>query len=144
LLERFSRRREKRIEALSHTAGGLAHEISNLLAIIHGRANDLRSLAAGGVPLSAIDVLKACDSIVQTSDRAMKILRGLRGFAREASQDPMQSESLNEIAEQCIEIQHSRFDRHDIDLRLDLGLDPSSVLSFRNALVQELVELQVS
>jgi signal transduction histidine kinase/CheY-like chemotaxis protein len=115
--------REKRIEALSHMAGGLAHEISNPLAIIHGRANDLRSLAAGGVPLSAIDVLKACDSIVQTSDRAMKILRGLRGFAREASQDPMQSASLNEIAEQCIEIQHSRFDRHDIELRMDLDLD---------------------
>ena len=113
--------REKRIEALSHMAGGLAHEISNPLAIIHGRASDLRSLAAGGASLAPIDVLKACDSIVQTSDRAMKILRGLRGFAREASQDPMRLASLNEIAEQCIEMQHTRLNRHDIELRLDLN-----------------------
>jgi signal transduction histidine kinase/DNA-binding NarL/FixJ family response regulator len=114
--------REKRIEALSHMAGGLAHEISNPLAIIHGRASDLRSLAASETPLAAVDVLKACDSIVQTSDRAIKILRGLRGFAREAGQDPMRLASINEIAEQCIELQHSRFSRHDIELRLDLNL----------------------
>jgi hypothetical protein len=69
--------REKRIEALSHMAGGLAHEISNPLAIIHGTANDLRSLATGEVPFAGVDVLKACDRIVQTADRAMKILRGL-------------------------------------------------------------------
>jgi C4-dicarboxylate-specific signal transduction histidine kinase len=113
--------REKRIEALSHMAGGLAHEISNPLAIIHARASDLRSLAAGGESqLAAIDVLKACDSIVQTSDRAIKILRGLRGFAREGSQDRMQLASIDEIVEQCIEMQHSRFGRHEIELRLDL------------------------
>jgi C4-dicarboxylate-specific signal transduction histidine kinase len=112
--------REKRIEALSHMAGGLAHEISNPLAIIHARASDLRNSAASEAPVAAIDVLKACDSIVQTSDRAMKILRGLRGFAREASQDPMQLAAINEIAEQCIELQHTRFNRHDVELRLDL------------------------
>ena len=114
--------REKRIEALSYMAGGLAHEINNPLAIIHARANDLRSLAAGEKPIAAIDVLKACDSIVQTSDRAIKILRGLRGFGRETNQDPMRLASINEIAEQCIEQQHTRFGRHDIELRLDLNL----------------------
>jgi signal transduction histidine kinase/DNA-binding response OmpR family regulator len=115
--------REKRIGALSHMAGGLAHEISNPLAIIHGRASDLRSLAAGNAPLAAIDVLKACDSIVQTSDRAVKILRGLRGFGRESSQDPMRSASINEIAVRCIELQRTRFGRHDIEPRLNLNLD---------------------
>jgi C4-dicarboxylate-specific signal transduction histidine kinase len=115
--------REKRIEALSHMAGGLAHEISNPLAIIHARACDLRSLAASKARVAAIDVLKACDSIVQTSDRAMKILRGLRGFAREASQDPMRLASINEIAEQCIELQYTRFGHHDIELRLDLNAE---------------------
>jgi two-component system, cell cycle sensor histidine kinase and response regulator CckA len=115
--------REKRIEALSHMAGGLAHEISNPLAIIHGRASDLRSLAVTEEPVAAIDVLKACDSIVQTSDRAIKILRGLRGFAREAGQDPMRLASIDEIIRQCIELQYSRFDRHDIELRLNLNSD---------------------
>jgi C4-dicarboxylate-specific signal transduction histidine kinase len=111
--------REKRIEALSHMAGGLSHEISNPLAIIHARASDLQSLAAGGTALASIDVLRACDSIVRTSDRAMKILRGLRGFGREASKDPMRLASIDEIAEECIELQHTRLERHNVELRRD-------------------------
>jgi signal transduction histidine kinase len=120
--------REKRIEALSHMAGGLAHEISNPLAIIHGTASDLRRLASEEASITALDVLKACDRIVQTSDRAMKILRGLRGFAHEGSQDPMQLASINEIVEQSLELQYNRFDRHDIELRLDLSPDPPPFL----------------
>ena len=101
--------REKRIEALSHMAGGLAHEISNPLAIIHGRASDLMSRAGGEDQLSAHEVHKACENIVKTSDRAIRILRGLRGFAREAGKDPMELASVYEIAEQCIELQQARF-----------------------------------
>jgi nitrogen-specific signal transduction histidine kinase len=46
-VEREQFLKEKRIEALSHMAGGLAHEINNPLAIIHGRASDLLHLASG-------------------------------------------------------------------------------------------------
>ena len=120
--------REKRIEALSHMAGGLAHEISNPLAIIHGTANDLKSLADGEIAFAGLDALKACDRIVQTADRAMKILRGLRGFAHDGGQDPMQSASLNEIVEQCLELQHNRFDRHRVELHLDLDLVDPGIL----------------
>lgn len=74
--------REKRIEALSHMAGGLAHEINNPLAIIFGRASSLLSQLEGDAPPTPVDIRKACDSIINTSDRAMRILRGLRGFAR--------------------------------------------------------------
>ena len=82
--------REKRIEALSHMAGGLAHEISNPLAIIHARASDLASLAVDQDTVSAAEVGKCCESIVRTSDRAIRILRGLKGFGREAESDPME------------------------------------------------------
>jgi len=112
--------REKRIEALSHMAGGLAHEISNPLAIIHARASDLRARSGGDGTLSSVDVRKTMDSIVQTSDRAMKILKGLKGFAKEAAQDPMEPASIDQIAEQCLEMQQSRFDHHRIEVRLDI------------------------
>jgi diguanylate cyclase (GGDEF)-like protein len=113
--------REKRIEALSHMAGGLAHEISNPLAIIHALASDLQSLAMPGLPLSAREVKAACDSIVVTSDRAMRILRGLRGFAREGRKDPMEWASIADIVDQCLEMQLSRFERHSIDLQVSIG-----------------------
>jgi len=112
--------REKRIEALSHMAGGLAHEISNPLAIIHGRASDLRDLAAGEMPVDALEVRNACDSILKTSERASSILRGLRGFAREASHDPMQPASIYDIAGECVELQQARFYRNDVELRFEL------------------------
>jgi len=115
--------REKRIEALSHMAGGLSHEISNPLAIIHGRASDLRLLATTEQPMASIDVLRSCDSILQHADRAIKILKGLRGFGREASKDPMRLASINEIVSQCIELQGLRFRRHNIDLRTNLASD---------------------
>ncbi len=120
--------REKRIEALSHMAGGLAHEISNPLAIIHARASDLRRLAVSGAPVAAIDVLKECDGIVRTSDRATKILRGLRGFAREGSRDPMLSASISEIAEECLELQYARFERHSVELRLQFNAEVPDIL----------------
>jgi len=107
-------------------AGGLAHEISNPLAIIHARASDLMSRAAGDEPVSSLDVHKACENIAKTSDRAIRILRGLRGFGREASRDPMELASVYEIAKYCMELQQSRFDDQDIEVRLTLkpGIPP--------------------
>ena len=115
--------REKRIEALSHMAGGLAHEISNPLAIIHARASDLLYVAESESPVPSLVVRTACESIVKTSDRAMRILRGLKGFGREAPNDPKEFASLYEIVDQCVEMQQSRFDRHRIELRIALHPD---------------------
>jgi PAS domain S-box-containing protein len=119
-VERGRLLREKRVEALSHMAGGLAHEINNPLAIIHGRADDLLHLASAAESVPADVVMKACESIVKTSDRAIRILRGLKGFGREAGNDPMETASIYEIVDQCIELQGSRFERHKVELRLDL------------------------
>jgi PAS domain S-box-containing protein len=110
--------REKRIEALSHMAGGLAHEISNPLAIIHARASDLASLAVDQKTVPADEVRKCCESIVKTSDRAMRILRGLRGFGREAESDPMCLVPVSRIVEDCLDLQNARFERHHIQLEV--------------------------
>ena len=116
--------REKRIEALSHMAGGLAHEISNPLAIIHGRASDLQALADHDTPVPALAVREACDSIVRTSDRAIRILRGLRGFAREGRHDPLELAALPEIVDEAMELQSTRFADAGITvtIQLDLGI----------------------
>ena len=112
--------REKRIEALSHMAGGLAHEISNPLAIIHGHASDLQLLATDVDSVPVVEIRAACEAIIRTSDRAIRILRGLRGLGREASKDPMMNASIYEIVDQCVELQQTRFARHKIELRLIL------------------------
>jgi C4-dicarboxylate-specific signal transduction histidine kinase len=104
-------------------AGGLAHEISNPLAIIHARACDLKAAAGAGQSVPAEQVSTACDSIVKTSDRAIRILRGLKGFGREAANDPMEWASLHDVVDQCFDLQSTRFERHHITLEIDLPLD---------------------
>ena len=122
-LEQSRYLREKRVEALGHMAGGLAHELNNPLAIIHAKANDLMQAAVSGAPLSAEDVQRACENIVRTSDRAIRILRGLKGFGRDGDKDPMETASVYEIVDQCVELQGSRFERHNVELRLSVPSD---------------------
>ena len=120
--------REKRIEALSHMAGGLAHEISNPLAIIHARASNLKERAAEGHAIDPSEVVRACENIVKTSDRAIRILKGLRGFGREAEKDPMEWASPYDILEQCRGLQEARFERHGVKLNLEVAPDLPLVL----------------
>ena len=116
--------REKRIEALTHMAAGLAHEISNPLAIIHGVASDLSELARSPAPVDAGEVSVACANILKTAKRAGNILHGLRGFAREAAQDPMELGSIYEIVDQCLQMKQASLERHGIGvrLRMDTGI----------------------
>lgn len=68
------------------------------------------------------EVRVACEGIIKTVNRASNILRGLRGFAREAAQDPMELASIYEIVEQCLELQQDRLQRHQLELTL--SMDP--------------------
>lgn len=120
--------REKRVEALTHMAAGLAHEISNPLAIIHGLASDLSQFAQGPTPVDPHEVKVTCENILKTANRASNILRGLRGFAREAAQDPMELASIYEIVDQAVELQHDRFERHHVELAFTFNPDIPSFL----------------
>jgi diguanylate cyclase (GGDEF)-like protein len=120
--------REKRIEALTHMAAGLAHEISNPLAIIHGVASGLALLAETEAPVAPHEIRLACENILKTATRASNILRGLRGFAREAAQDPMEIASIYNIVEQCTELQQDRFEQHGVHLTTNMELGIADVL----------------
>jgi two-component system NtrC family sensor kinase len=111
--------REQRIEALAQMAGGLAHEISNPLGIIHARASDLAEMAQEGGSISNEAVMATCESIVKTSDRAIRILRGLRMFAREGAQDPMEWTSVAGLIEQTVDLVHVRYATNGIALNID-------------------------
>jgi C4-dicarboxylate-specific signal transduction histidine kinase len=98
------------------------------LAIIHGKANDLKNLASAASMMDSSEVAAASDSIVKTSNRAIKILRGLRGFARDSAQDPPELVSIYQVVDLCLELQQGRFERHQIDFQLGLPQDIPPVL----------------
>ncbi len=112
--------RERRIEALAHMAGGLAHEISNPLGIIHARASDLAEVLDetrdAGRTLDPALVAESCASIVKTSDRAIRILSGLRMFARDGHSDPLTPASVQAIVAEAVELVQQRYATHGIAL----------------------------
>ena len=120
--------RDQRIVALSNMAGGLAHEISNPLAIIHGTATDLLTVSVNDPEAACVAMQYATKTIIQTSDRAIRILRGLRGFTREAGNDPMEYASIYDIVDQAAQLYESRFRREEIELRVLLRAGLPSVL----------------
>jgi two-component system NtrC family sensor kinase len=115
-LQREQALRGQRIEVLARLAAELAHEIKNPLAIIHGRASDLAEMATQGEALSAETVQKTCASIVKTTERAIRVIRGVEALANEGPRDPMQPTDLRHLVEQAIELLKTRYTTHGIAL----------------------------
>ena len=121
-------KREQHVEQLSHMAAGLAHEISNPLAIIHARASDLEELADRETSVSSAAVQQGCRNIVLTAERAIRILRGLKGLSREASNDPMAPADIGDTCTQCVEMHRSRLERYHIAMCLEIPADLPQIL----------------
>ena len=117
-LDRERATRNQRIEVLAQFSAGLAHEIKNPLAIIHARASDLAELAAEGTAPPVEMVAKACASIVKTSDRALRILRGLEALARDGTHDPKQEAEVDGMVHLAVELVQRRYETHGIALTM--------------------------
>ncbi len=109
----------QRVEVLARFSAGIAHEIKNPLAIIHARASDLAELAEEG-ETPREEVTKTCASILKTSDRALRILRGLAALAREGSNDPMQRAEVGEMVKQAVELVQARYWKGGIAIETEL------------------------
>jgi PAS domain S-box-containing protein len=118
-LEEERAQRNQRIEILARLSSGLAHEIKNPLAIIHARASDLAEMASEG-EVDRAQIEKTCASIVQTSDRAIRILRGIAAIAGAGRHDPIQPASASEIVDQALDLLRGRFAASGILLTADV------------------------
>jgi signal transduction histidine kinase len=140
-LRRERELRERHIESLSHIAGGLAHEISNPLGIIHARASDLEDAASGPTPPTATQIRAATSSIIRTTDRAIRILKGLKALSRDDSNDAMELADLSSICRECLETLSSRLENHQIELRVALAPDVPPVLCREVQIAQVITNL---
>ncbi len=109
--------RNQRIEVLARLSSNLAHEIRNPLAIIHARASDL---AAEG-PVEVAEIEKSCASILRTSDRAIRILRGVAAMARTGANDPLALANICDILQQAHELVAGRFRASGISLETEIA-----------------------
>jgi signal transduction histidine kinase len=116
-----------RANSLSRLSAGIAHEINNPLTIILGHAENLLAAAAKGFA-PAGEVSKAATAILQSCQRVSHIVRGLRNFARDGSQDPVQLASLATIFEHVLALCRSRFRNQQIDLQIEMP--PTDLMAY--------------
>ncbi len=108
--------------SLGEMASGVAHEINNPLAIVQGKARQIEKDVTMGT-INAEKVKADLQKIVSTTDRIVKIIKGLRSFSRDSSKDPIELTSIHSIVEEVIDLSGERFKHHEVDLRLDIKSD---------------------
>jgi signal transduction histidine kinase len=117
LRERVQVEHASRLAHLGEMAGGIAHEINNPLTIILGHAQMGLLMLDRGEHHTKLDKLRASlEKIEQTSHRIEQIIRGLKNFARDGTNEPMAVISLGAIIEETIAMYSDRFRKKGIVL----------------------------
>jgi C4-dicarboxylate-specific signal transduction histidine kinase len=90
-----------KLSALGEMAGGVAHEINNPLTVIQGRASHLIELCEKN-QIDKSRVMEYSKNINDVVARIVKIVRGLRSFARSGDSDPIQKISVQTVLEDTL------------------------------------------
>jgi PAS domain S-box-containing protein len=113
------RQHSEKLESLGSLAGGMAHDMNNVLAGILGTAEMLRERFPASDP-----VARSLDSIIYASGRGRDLVRTLTDFARAGVPEPRPFD-LNELLRKEVELlRHSTLQKVRVVQDLDPQLPP--------------------
>ncbi|MCX6128114.1 MAG: ATP-binding protein [Proteobacteria bacterium] len=106
-----------RMSSLGELAGGIAHEINNPLAIIHGSTQIILKHLNQNPP-DVAECFSTISSISRNTERIDKIVKGMRILCRKGEVDPMALEHVNRIIDTALDLASARCASADIELRV--------------------------
>jgi PAS domain S-box-containing protein len=121
----------EKLESLGSLAGGVAHDINNVLAAIMGMASALREAGGAGPQASALD------TIIRACTRGRDVVKSLLYFARK-DMEAMGPLDLNLVADEMVKLlSHTTLSRVQIrtDFQEPLGLIQGDPGALNHALV---------
>lgn len=127
----------QQLESLGSLAGGIAHDMNNVLAAILGLGSVLQVKLAQDPPL-----LKAVDTILHAAGRGRDLVKGLTDFARKGMQEPHLL-NLNDLVRSEAALLH-RTTLQRVELVIDLDPDLPPILGEPNSLSSTLMNLCVN
>ncbi|HET9594031.1 MAG TPA: ATP-binding protein [Anaeromyxobacteraceae bacterium] len=125
---------QKKLEALSEMASGVAHDFNNVLTVIRGYAQVLRTeVAPGSAPRSC------ADEILAAAERACALTGSLLTFSRrrEVQLEPVDLADLIDRSQRLLR----HLVRRGVELRTDADAGPLPILGDRAQLEQVLMNL---
>jgi signal transduction histidine kinase/ActR/RegA family two-component response regulator len=127
-------RRRQRIEAIGSLAGGVAHEVNNMLAVMLGFSDmALRQLPPGSA--AAADL----QEVIRAGERAARITQQLLAFSRQQPNQPVVL-SVAGVVRELLKLLHQTLGA-EYQLVIDLPPDLPSVRADRTQVEQVLINL---
>lgn len=136
-LEQLKSFQASRLASLGEMAGAIAHEINNPLSIIKGYSAVLKtSLHKANNP----ELAENAEKIYSTSERIAKIVKGLKVFSRDGTNDPASLGKIELFVEDLTGLCMNRASQKEIPLKFHYNLD-EEIYSNMTHLGQVLINL---
>ncbi len=113
-----------KLAGLGEMAGGVAHEINNPLAVVLGKASQVKREAQKPAPDLSM-IFDGAEKIEKMGNRISAVIKTLKNFARSADDDFMENSTLSVVMEQALTMCQIRFKNNGVELRVFSNEDTS-------------------